>query len=186
MPEDRSDSELLHRCAQGDEEAFGQLLERHQNRIFALISRYVRDPATAEDLCQDTFFKVWKYSGSFRDRSAFTTWLYRLAVNTCLNHRETLKKHPLTIPLPPDCPDETGTANDELTVSRRAELLHQAITGLPDRQRMALLLAGFAGRSYEEIAGIMDTSVSSVESLLFRARQNLAACLLPYKKRGEL
>ncbi|HNX97830.1 MAG TPA: sigma-70 family RNA polymerase sigma factor [Candidatus Aminicenantes bacterium] len=183
MPVESTDCELLRRVAGGDETAFALLLKRHQDKIYALIYRYVHDAAAAEDLCQDTFFKVWKYARTFRGQAAVRTWLYRLAVNTCLNYREKQRIRPRTLPLTADIQSDGGQADDELRAAGREELLQQALSRLPERQRMAVLLASFSGHSYEEIAQIMDVSLGAVESLLFRARQNLAAQLRrPEKK----
>lgn len=177
MSVERTDCELLRRVAGGDEAAFALLLKRYQDKIYALIYRYVHDSATAEDLCQDVFFKVWKYARTFRGQAAVGTWLYRLAVNTCLNHREKQRIRPRELPLTADIQAAAGPADDELQTARREALLQQALSRLPERQRMAVLLASFSGHSYEEIAQIMDVSLGAVESLLFRARQNLAAQL---------
>jgi len=183
---EESDTELLRQVAGGDEAAFALLLKRHQDKIYALIYRYVHDSAAAEDLCQDTFFKVWKYAHTFRGQAAVGTWLYRLAVNTCLNYREKQQARPRTLPLTADYQASEERADDELRAAQREALLHQALSRLPERQRMAVLLANFSGHSYEEIAQIMEVSLSAVESLLFRARQNLATDLHRQRKEMDL
>ena len=181
-----SDSELLALIAAGDQPAFAQLVRRHQGRVFNLAYRFSRDRQDAEELAQEVFLKVWKYARTFKGRSAFSTWLYRLAVNTCLNYRQKKKIESEPLPLLGDFAAETTAAGAEIMTRERENLLNKALNGLPVRQKMALILANFEGKSYEEIAAIMEVSVSAVETLLFRARQNLAAILRPLKNKGEL
>jgi RNA polymerase sigma-70 factor (ECF subfamily) len=184
----RDDRELLRRAAAGDQNAFALLVQRHQGRIFNLAYRFSRDRQDAEDLAQEIFFKVWRHAGSFRGESAFSTWLYRLAVNSCLNHRQGKKARPEPLTLVGDLPagGDAARAGDDLVAAEREARLRTALDSLPARQRVALALASFEDKAYEEIAAAMDVSVPAVESLLFRARQNLAAILRPLKKKGEL
>jgi RNA polymerase sigma-70 factor (ECF subfamily) len=176
------DSELLTRTADGDQDAFASLVRRHQGRVFNLACRFSRDPQDAEELAQEIFFKVWIHARQFKGRAAFSTWLYRLAVNTCLNHRQKKKNTPDPTVLPDDLADpEQRTADSERIVRERERLLEQAMAELPARQKMALVLAVFERNSYEEIASAMDISVSAVETLLFRARRNLGEKLRPLK-----
>jgi RNA polymerase sigma factor (sigma-70 family) len=109
-----------------------------------------------------------------------------LTVNTCLNYRQKKKSESEPLPLLADMAAQTTTAGDEIMTGERENLLYQALNGLPARQKMALILVNFEGKSYEEIAVIMEISVSAVETLLFRARRNLAGILRPLKNKGEL
>jgi len=183
MALEKSDLELLALTAAGDQAAFAKLVRKHQSRVFNLIYRFTRDRQDAEDLAQEVFFKVWKYARTFKGQSAFSTWLYRLAVNTCLNYRQKKKNEPEPLPLLGEFAAETNAAGAEILTRERESFLNKALNGLPVRQKMALILANFEGKSYEEIAVIMEVSISAVETLLFRARQNLAAILKPLKKK---
>ncbi len=180
------DRQLIALAATGDCQAFAELVQRHQERMFNLAYRYVRDRQDAEELAQEIFFKAWRHAGSFRGESAFSTWLYRLAVNACLNHRQRKKSRPDHLPLTGEHAAENARAGDELVAAERERQLKSAMNSLPARQRLALVLASFEDRSYEEIAAAMEISVASVESLLFRARRNLAAILRPLQRKGEL
>ncbi len=188
MIAEKSDLELLSRTAAGDQGAFSELVRRHQDRVFNLAYRYTRDRQDAEELAQEIFLKVWRHAGSFRGESAFGTWLYRLAVNACLNHRQSRRSRPqpqtLTADLP--APGAGGQSGDDMVADEREARLRMAMGSLPARQRLALALASFEDKSYEDIAVAMDVSVPAVESLLFRARQNLAAILRPLREKGEL
>ena len=180
-----SDLDLLRLVAAADQTAFAQLVQRHQSRVLNLAYRFSRDRQDAEDLAQEVFFKVWRHARTFRGESAFSTWLYRLAVNTCLNHRQRRKTRLDPLPLTGDLEAGAAQAPDELEAAEREIQLQQALASLPPRQKMTLVLASFEGKSYEEIAVIMDVSIPAVESLLFRARQGLADILRPLKKKAK-
>lgn len=186
MTPEKSDLELLALTAAGDHAAFAELVRRHQSWVFNLAFRFSRDRQDTEELAQEVFLKVWKYARTFRGRSAFSTWLYRLAVNTCLNYRQKKKIDPEPLPLFGDFAAAADAAGTEILAQEQQILVNNALNALPARQKMALILANFEGKSYEEIAVIMKVSISAVETLLFRARQNLAAILKPLKKKGEL
>jgi len=183
---EQDDRQLIALAADGDQQAFAQLVQRHQDKIFNLAFRYTRDRQDAEELTQEIFFKAWRHAGSFRGEAAFATWLYRLGINACLNHRNKKKTRPDHLPLSGEHAAEGALAGAELVAAERELRLKNAMDSLPARQRLALVLASFEEQSYEEIAVVMEVSVASVESLLFRARQNLAAILRPLKRNGEL
>ena len=183
---EKSDRELLALVAAADQVAFEQLVLRHQGKVLNLIYRFTWSRQDAEDLAQEVFFKVWRHARTFKGQSAFSTWLYRLAVNTCLNHRQRKKTRPDYLSLTGDLESRTETAAEGLEAQQRENILKQALSALPVRQKMALILAGFEGKSYEEIAIAMEVSVPAVESLLFRARKNLAEILRPLKNKGDL
>ena len=186
MIAEKSDPELLALAAAGGEAAFAELVRRHQDKVLGLAYRFSRDRQDAEDLAQEVFLKVWRHAGSFRGDSLFSTWLYRLAVNCCLNHRQRRKARPDPLPLAGEHAADNAAPGDELRAAEREAQLKKALDGLPSRQKMALALASFADRSYEEIAAAMGVSVPAVESLLFRARRNLAAVLRPLMEKGEI
>ena len=186
MTGEPSDQELLALTASGDQGAFSLLVRRHQGRVFNLAYRFSRDRQDAEELAQEIFFRAWRQARTFKGQSMFATWLYRLAVNVCLNHRQRKKARPDPLPLTRDLESGTETAAADLEARQREGLLNQGMAALPARQKMALILASFEEKSYEEIAAAMEVSVPAVESLLFRARRNLAATLRPLKKKGDL
>ena len=126
-------------------------------------------------MAQEIFIKVWRNAKKFKGKSKFSTWLYRITANHCLNYRRRRKSANVSL----DDLTEHGRTPDALKVEpdweqkRQIELVRKAVNELPERQRMALVLAQYEGRSYKEIAEIMKVSVSSVESLIFRARGQL-------------
>lgn len=169
------DADLVRQVADGSEQAFAQLVEKYQQVIFNIIYRYIGNPDDVEDLAQEVFIKVWRNIAKFKGKSKFSTWLYRITANHCLTYRSK-HKHP-SISL--DELSEREKVPKSLQVEtdweqkNKIELVKNAINELPERQRMALVLAQFEEKSYKEIANIMKISVSSVESLIFRARTAL-------------
>ncbi len=172
-----ADAHLVMLVAEGDEKAFEQLVHKYEQAVFSTIYRYVGNWDDVEDLAQEIFLKVWRNAKKFKGKSKFSTWLYRIVVNHCINYRRKHKHRYRQVSL--DELTEKGVTPESLKVTpdweqrRRVELVRKAVDELPDRQRMALVLSQFEGRSYKEIAEIMKVSLSSVESLIFRGRSSL-------------
>ncbi len=168
---------LLRRTAQGDEAAFEELIKRYQRQVFSTVYRYTGSPEDVEELAQEIFLKVWHNAAKFKERSSFSTWLYRITVNHCLNYKAK-KIHRIQhvsieeIAVSGNVPEglKTNPSHDQ---NRRLAIIQQAIKELPKRQRAAFILAQYEDKSHQEIAEIMDISVSSVHSLIFRARIEL-------------
>jgi len=186
MSGETDDRRLIGLAAAGDRPAFSELVRRHQGWVFQLAYRFSRDRQDAEELTQEIFFRAWRRAAGFRGEAAFATWLYRLAVNVCLNHRQKAKSRPAPLSLEGEPQAGEPDAGALLVAGEREARLRAALDALPARQRLALALASFEDRSYEEIAAAMGVSVASVESLLFRARRNLAVALGPLRGKGEL
>lgn len=180
--------QLMLRFQRGDEAAFDELVRKHQRGVVSLTYRYVGDPGAAEDMAQDVFVRVYKARASYRPEAKFTTWLYRIATNLCLNElRDREKYRPLPMSEtsreegdsdggPARSPLDVGAADPPSSGLEREELrraVAEAVKGLPPQQRMAVILLRWHGRSYEEIADAMDTTVKAVKSLLSRAKENL-------------
>ncbi len=180
------DHALIARAAQGDAQAFAELVRRHQGWVRRLAFRYTRQGQDAEELAQEIFLRAWRHARSFRGEAAFATWLYRLAVNACLNFRAGRRARPEPLPLSEELESGAPAGGAGISAAERAARLRQALASLPARQRLALVLASFEDKSYEEIASAMGISLSSVESLLFRARRGLAAALRPFREKGEI
>ncbi len=166
------DSGLISRAAQGDETAFTELVEKYKHRVLATIHRYVQDPSASADLAQEVFIKVWEKARTFSGKSRFSTWLYRIVVNHCMNHRAK-RKRTRTVELNESIPD--GSRNVEETHDYKQKVLNlkQAVAELPGRQRMVLILFKFEEYPVREVARIMGLSFSATQSLIFRAIDNL-------------
>ena len=170
------DDLLLRRIAQQDESAFRALVERHIDRSFALALRLLGNASDAEDVTQDVLLKVWSSRGSWQEgRAKFSTWLYRVITNRCID----IRRRPRTEDMEkaPELEDESPDAETVLHGGEVKTMLDAAMEQLPEQQRTALILSYAEDLSNPEIAEIMDKSVSSVESLLKRGRQNLRVIL---------
>jgi len=186
----QNDEELIEKVAEKDDQAFYELFNRHEQKVFNLVYRYVGAYHEAEELTQDVFLKVFNSAHKFRGESKFATWLYRIAVNTCKNYKR--KKQPTVVSI--DDPEIStalsAPASTEpvaiLAEKRKRAIIQQAIDTLAPNQKTAFVLSKYEGFSYVEIAEIMKVSISAVGVLLFRAKQELKKKLLPYKQRGEL
>lgn len=171
------DDRLLERIALGEEAAFRRLVERHVDKGYALALRILRNPADAEDVVQDALVKVWTNRGTWRAGNArFSTWLYRVITNRCID----LCRRPRTSDVDdvPELPDGKTDAVSTIHIGEVNLLLERAMGKLPNQQRIALILSYHDDLSNPEIAEIMDTTISAVESLLKRGRQQLRAILM--------
>jgi RNA polymerase sigma-70 factor (ECF subfamily) len=166
-----SDHDLMARTAQGDGRAFRTLAERHAGRALRLARRILGNEALAEDIVQDALLRVWTNAPRWRPEAAFRTWLYRVVVNLCLNAKRRTPELPLDAA--DHVADPAAGADSQLETRERDRRLAAAIGALPERQRTAIVLSYQEGLSNAEIAAVLDTSVSSVETLLVRARRAL-------------
>jgi RNA polymerase sigma-70 factor (ECF subfamily) len=179
-----SDAALLARYAEGNQAAARALTARHAPRVFALARRMLAEAAEAEDVTQETMLRLWKIAPDWQaDRAALGTWLYRVASNLCIDRLRRRRQlgRGLGGDAVPEIADETPGPERRLQARDQAAALTQALATLPDRQRLAIVLRHFEDRPNPEIAAILDASVEAVESLLARARRELAARLAPRK-----
>ena len=187
MPESRAEStgttdwELLAATADGDDEAFRTLVERHQDRLIRLCDRILGDRDEALDVAQEVLLKLYEKASSLRPQGQLYTWLYRVATNFCLNR---LRRRRIVRFLPIGDDNEDSAAFLEpvesrpgpdraLESKRRWAATRSAIESLPDNQRVVLILAKFEGMSYREISRTLEITEGAVESRLFRAIRNL-------------
>lgn len=164
------DEHLVTRAKQGQVAAFEELVRRHQDRVYRVAWRLLGDEREAEDAAQDAFLQAWRSLGAFRGDSAFGTWLYRITSNRCLNM---LRGRRQFEELPGD--RKSDSPSIETTVEARLQLedVRRAIATLTPEQRIPLVLRELEHCSYEELATILDVSVSAVKSRLLRARVEL-------------
>ncbi|WP_319591489.1 sigma-70 family RNA polymerase sigma factor [uncultured Draconibacterium sp.] len=190
-----SDTEIIEQLKQGNQLAFKKLVDTHQKLVVNTCYGLVQNREDAEDVAQEVFVEVYRNIEKFRSDSKLSTWLYRIAVNRSLNHIRDNKKHKWF----QGFDDEEAAANKDLLRAKtadsdepeydlenkqRALILKEAINSLPKNQKVAFTLSKYEELSYHEIAEVMDLSVSSVESLLFRAKKGLQKKLYKcYKKK---
>jgi RNA polymerase sigma-70 factor, ECF subfamily len=180
-----TDEELVQRAQQGSEAAFHALVDRYAPRLYAIAFGITRRHQDAEDIVQETFLKLFSNLDQYSpDRGLFKTWLFTITRNQSLNVFASLKRSVVrffadtqedeNLSSSSHAEDSIGR-NPESQLASKQELarVEDALSKLPERQRTALLLKAQEGMSYEEIASVMSASVSSVESLIFRARKRI-------------
>jgi RNA polymerase sigma-70 factor, ECF subfamily len=173
---ERADADLLRAHAAGDPDAFAELVRRHQQRMWAIALRTVRDPDEAADALQDALISAYRAAGSFRAESAVTTWLHRIVVNACLD-RLRRRQVRATVPLPEEGPGEPAETRDRLAERDTAMAVEAALGELPTEQRLALVLVDIEGYSVAEAAALLGVAEGTVKSRCSRGRARLAILL---------
>jgi RNA polymerase sigma-70 factor, ECF subfamily len=188
MSQDENDQQLVQRVQKGDRSAFDLLVLKYQHRVLKLVSRFVSNPAEAEDVAQDAFLKAYRALPSFRGESAFYTWLYRIAINTAKNSLVATRRRPVDFDLDLQDPDlhdrhaklkEVDTPERVLLTEEIRQVVQGAMEQLPEDLRTAIVLRELDGLSYEEIAEAMECPVGTVRSRIFRAREAIDKRLKP-------
>src|SRR5256712_2112117 len=185
--EDAEDVRLMGLVGRGDTTAFEELIERHQGLVTGTVARMLGSNSDVEDITQQVFIRVWKNAIRYVPRAKFTTWLLKITRNLVFNELRRTRRH-AHVPIQTDpqaqaipLQDETGQPPDASLLERELQqAIEEAITALPERQRMALVLRRYQELSYEQIAEVLDLSVPAVKSVLFRARTELRERLSKY------
>jgi len=177
---DASDQQLVNRVRAGDTNAFNFLVLRYQNRVAALVARFIKDHQEVEDVTQEAFIKAYRALHLFRGESAFYTWLYRIAVNTAKNSLVARGSRPPTSDLDAGEAElveigaplhDQDTPEGSLATAALKAAVEKAIEELPEDLRTAFTLREFSGLSYEDITEVMNCPVGTVRSRIFRARE---------------
>jgi len=190
-----SDATLMLRVKQGDREAFEALVDKYKQPVMNMIFRIIADATEAEDLAQQVFIQVYKSAHRYEVSARFSTWIFTITRNLCLNEIRRRTRHPAESmesgaseakDQPPRQFEDTKTFTppESLLLGELEEKIEQALARLPESQRTALMLCQQGELSYEEISEVMDCSVSATKSLIHRARETLKALLKPYVRTG--
>lgn len=181
-----TDSQLIREIKDGNVELYSELMNRYQRRILSFIYHMLKSAkleSIAEDLTSETFYKAYKSLHTFREIDAtFSTWLYTIARNTVLSELRKQKAATVSIEEVNVEPivSADATPEQQLLLNERMHLVRKAIDQLPEKQRAAIILREYEQMDYQEIANILGQTVSSVKSLLFRARASIKGQLEPY------
>ena len=176
MGDRRSDEDLLRSFVSGNEGAFAELMQRHEDRIFALAFRMTGDRGDALDATQETFVTAFRQAAQFRFDSAFGTWLYRVGINACHDLLRKRKRWALRSEGDDELePTQAGAAFDD-SVALRLDLT-RALAELPSEYREAVVMHDIGGVPYDEIARITDARIGTVKSRISRGRRRLAELL---------
>jgi len=179
---DTSNSDLIKKAIEGDEAAYKELMENYRGAIYNLLYKMVRNREETEDLVQEAFMKAFKALPSFNEEYAFSTWLYKIAINNCIDHmrKKKLKTYSINKPvrakdgeLDREFPDTSMSPDKKILSDERSNIIGIAIDELPENYRTAILLRHKEERSYEEIAQILDIPLGTVKARIFRAREML-------------
>jgi RNA polymerase sigma-70 factor (ECF subfamily) len=172
------DTELAQKAGSGDVQAFGELFQRHNRRVYSLCYRMTGNAADAEDLTQEAFVRLFDKIGTFRGEAEFTTWLHRFTVNQVLMHFRRQKKRPEKTTEDGDVPETFSGPEDtssRIIINRIA--LDRAIAELPPGYRMAFVLHDIEGYMHQEIAALLGTTIHTSKSQLHKARLSLRKIL---------
>lgn len=173
------DSGLAARVQQGDRDAFEALLARYERPIHAFVFHFFRDPALCQDLTQETFLRAWRFIASFRLEEKFSTWLYSIAKNLCIDEMRRVQKggtvdiESVDPELFSTDPDGAGDPMRAAVLSQEGETIRRIIARLPEKYRICIILFYFNELSYEEISAVMKVSLSNTKILLFRGKKML-------------
>lgn len=174
------DEQLMLRVAEGDLEAFSEIVRRHQRTAWRIALRFLGDPAEAEDIAQEAFLRILAAAPRYKPSATFSTYLYRVIARLCIDHIR--KKRPLFTNTLPEAVDSSPDPAAALVQKDRDALVRQALDVLPSRQRMVVILKYYEGLRYGEIARAMGTTIKAVERLLGRARKRLQSSLSGIRK----
>jgi RNA polymerase sigma-70 factor (ECF subfamily) len=173
MVAEGTERELVQACQRGEREAFRALFEQYKNKVYSIALRFSADDATAMDIAQDTFVKLFSCIRDFRGDSSFETWIYRLVVNSCMDHRRRAWR---VLPLADRFQQTLRIPGDSLTDLLRSERggqVRAAVERLTPDLRMVIVLRYTEGLSYEQIAEVLGCSLGTVASRLNRAHKRL-------------
>ncbi len=187
-----SEQELIKRCQAGDLSAFDELIDAYDNKILSYCFRMLGNRADAEDAAQEVFVKVYRFIGKFTGKSSFSTWLYKIASNVCMDmlrkakrrgesislHQQNDEGDAFSLPLA----DEGLTPFEQAQLSEAQQVLFDALLKLPEEQKQVIILRDVEGLSYEEIAEIVHAAEGTVKSRINRGRKTLQTILEPHRE----
>ena len=180
MSQPERDEDLVRRAAGGDQEAFADLVRRHQDRVYHLCLRITGNPEDAHDAAQDTFLSLLRKLDQFRGDALFTTWLHRIGVNACYDSLRRAKRRPMLHTVRDDdgpMPDRGVPVDDHADEVAGTVDVGRALAAIPEDYRVALVLADVQDLPYDQIAAILDVPLGTVKSRVHRGRLALATAL---------
>jgi RNA polymerase sigma-70 factor (ECF subfamily) len=182
------DVKLMLAFCEGNEHAFEKILNKYEIPVINFAYRFIGNRIDAEDIAQEVFLKIYNSKKKYKPNAKFTTFLYRITSNICVDYKRKKKTQPQIYSIDNTFPssevtlgstlkDDVLSPDEQIEEKEVQKKIHDAIMSLPNRQRLALNLKIYEGNNYQEISQILNCSVLAVETLLFRARQNLTSIL---------
>lgn len=182
----KDDAALVKRAKQGDGKAYDELILLYKDAVYGVIFRMVRNKHEAEDLTQEAFIKAYNSINSFNEEYAFSTWLFKIATNNCIDFFRKRKLSTQSMDqtirykdeaIKQEYADPEQSSDKSLLASEKTKLIHQAIENLPEKYRTAIIMRHTEERSYEEIATMLDLPLGTIKARIFRAREMLKKSL---------
>jgi RNA polymerase sigma-70 factor, ECF subfamily len=184
------EKELIESIKAGDKNAFEILFNRYKDLVYSVCCRFIEDKDDANDISQDIFIKLYHSLGSFQYNSKFSTWIYKICVNHCLNILRKKKRNRILSldyilekfgwEMTPEFEDKSTNPEKNFEKNEELEIFQKALRDLPEKQKAALILNKFDGLKNSEISKIMDCPLSTVDSLIFRAKKNISEKIIQY------
>jgi RNA polymerase sigma-70 factor, ECF subfamily len=188
---EQDDAPLVANSKRGDHDAFAQLVQRHQRRVFNLVFRMLQQYEEANEVTQETFLAAWQGLPSFRGDARFSTWLYRIAYNCCLKQLEQRKRDSaLQVAIQAE-QFINNAGNDEpadetLEAHARQAMIHEQLSTLPAKYRIVLILRHLQDMTYEEMAEMLTMPIGTIKTHLFRARNLLKERLVAFDRESNI
>jgi RNA polymerase sigma factor (sigma-70 family) len=179
---DDDEGKIISAALAGDQRAYAKLVDKHRSAIFHIINRIVRNDEVARDLVQETFMKAFSSLASYRSEYRFSTWLYKIAANSSIDHLRKKRIQALSLDRPMetedgsvgmDIPDYSYDPERELVKKQQRFSIEEAIESLPDKYREVIIYRHKDDKSYDEIADLLGIPVGTVKARIFRARELL-------------
>lgn len=176
------ETSIIKRALDGDQKAYAEILDRYKGPIYGLVLRMVRSKEEAEDLVQEAFIKAFNALPTFNEEYAFSTWLYKIAINNCIDYfrKKRLSTFPLDKPIQSkdgeikrEFSDSSSSPEHRMLSTEKTNSINHAINSLPEKYRRVIVLRHKEDRSYEEIAVLLDVPLGTVKARIFRAREML-------------
>ncbi len=179
---EQNDSAIVSKALKGDQDAYSLLLTKYRGAIYSLVFKMIKNKEEAEDLVQETFIKAFSALASFNDEYAFSTWLFKIASNNCIDflRKKRLKMLSIDKPvqskdgaMPKEYPDPIRNPEMQLIETEKSSIIDVAIDNLPKKYRIAIIMRHKEEKSYEEIAEALNIPLGTVKARIFRAREKL-------------
>lgn len=177
---------LIHRALEGNDQAFEELMQRYHQSVYNLVYRMVESPQEAEDIVQETFIKAFNALSSFNEEYAFSTWLFKIATNHCIDtlRKRKLRTYSLDTPIQTkdgavsrDYADESYSPERSTISNEHTSIILDAVDDLPEKYRIVINMRHREDRSYDEISEILEIPIGTVKARIFRARELLKKIL---------
>jgi len=181
-----SDIELINKCLSGEHDAFSELVSRYKRLIFKVVYNIINNENEVNDISQEVFLKIYKSLGSYNPEYKFSTWIVRIATNQCLDIVRKKKVDSVPIEEVTEVASRGNTPEEFYIQKEKSRMVRDAVSELPEKYRIPIILFHQNGLSYEEMMKVMNEPITIIKNRLYRARLMLKGKLLSDRKEGAL